>query len=273
ADAYPRDGNMSFLFSLTSPVSYSNGFLFPHPRFIKQPNRTHVEFGILAQVDYNLLRMPEDKLIRNGKEITFPQQGIPSYGYGGGFTLAVAHPRWALESGLIYNAKTFKPARKLAVGTAFDNGVIEFKAMRLQLVTMPVQVRYKVYNKGPFRFYALAGFDLNLIVQSDVDVSIKYHFPSLSAGENPNNNPGIAQTIKETKRVSEHIRDGAPLSTKSFVSGAAGLGLEYAFNEHKTLFLQAAAQYQIPNVQFSNNNGKHIRSISIQTGVRTPLGK
>ncbi|MGB3078476.1 MAG: hypothetical protein WBB31_05305 [Saprospiraceae bacterium] len=269
----PREGNINFIASLTSPVLGFSYTTFPHPTFVKQRKTTHTVFGILTQVDYNRLRMPEDRLSSSGRIIVFPQQGLPSYGYGGGFTIALNHPRWAVETGLIYNSKTFEPGRKLSVGTAFDNGTIEFEAMRLQLVTLPLQMRYKVENKGPIKFYALAGFDLNLIVQSDIDVSIKYHFQSLSINENPNSNPNLANTIKESRRVSEHIRDGAPFSTKSFVSAAAGLGLEYSLNEHKTFFIQAAAHYQIPNLAFSNNNGKHLRSISIQTGVRTPLGK
>ncbi len=273
ADSKPRSGNINFLASMISPVLGFSYTTFPQPTFVKQRKTTHTVFGILAQLDYNRLRMPEDRLISAGRVIVFPQQGLPSYGYGGGFTIALDHPRWAVETGLIYNTKTFEPGRKLSVGTAFDNGTIEFDAMRLQLVTLPLQMRYKVDNKGPFKFYAQAGFDLNLIVQSDIDVSIKYHFQSLSINENPNSNPNLANTIKESRRVSEHIRDGAPFSTKSFVSAAAGLGIEYSFNEHKTFFIQTAAHYQIPNLEFSNNNGKHLRSISFQTGVRTPLGK
>ncbi len=273
ADSKPRKGTINFLASMTSPVIGFNYTTFPHPTFVKQRKTTHTVFGILTQVDFNRLRMPEDRLISAGRIIVFPQQGLPSYGYGGGFTIAIDHPRWAVETGLIYNSKTFEPGRKLSVGTAFDNGTIEFEAMRLQLVTLPLQMRYKVENKGPFKFYALAGFDLNLIVQSDIDVSIKYHFQSLSVNENPNSNPNLANTIKESRRVSEHIRDGAPFSTKSFVSAAAGLGIQYSLNEHRIFFIQTAAHYQIPNLEFSNNNGKHLRSISIQTGVRTPLGK
>lgn len=272
-DSKPRGGNINFLASMISPVLGFSYTTFPHPNYVKQRKTTHTVFGILVQLDYNRLRMPEDRLISAGRVIVFPQQGLRSYGYGGGFTIAVDHPRWAVETGLIYNSKTFEPGRKLSVGTAFDNGTIEFDAMRLQLVTLPLQMRYKVDNKGPFKFYALAGFDLNLIVQSDIDVSIKYHFQSLSINENPNSYPNLANTIKESRRVSEHIRDGAPFSTKSFVSAAAGIGFEYSFNEHKTFFIQTAAHYQIPNLEFSNNNGKHLRSISFQTGVRTPLGK
>ncbi len=273
ADMDSRDGATDYLTTLTSPVAYNDYAKFLYPTFVKQRKRFHTEFGILSQVDYNRLRMPEDRLYSTGRQIVFPQQGIPSNGYGGGFTLARAHPRWAIESGLIYSAKTFKPGRKLAVGTAFDNGIVEFEAMRLQLVTMPLQLRYKLDHKGPLKFYALAGFGLNLIVQSNIDVLINYHFPSLSAGEDPYKDPNLANTIKETRRVKEHIRDGAPFSTKSFVSATAGLGAEYSINEHKTFFLQTAVQYQIPDLEFSNNNGKHIRSVSIQAGVRTPLGK
>ena len=145
--------------------------------------------------------------------------------------------------------------------------------MRLQMVTIPLQMRYKFTRTGPLKFFAFAGFGLNMIVQSDVDVTIKYHFPSLSIGENPNNNPNLANTIKETRRVSEHIRDGAPFSSKSYVTTTTGLGIEYSVAEHKTFFLQAAFQYQIPDLEFSNNNGKHIRSISVQAGVRSPLMK
>ncbi len=269
----PYLGKMSFLSTLTSPVVSNDDSKYPHPQYVKQHKRTYTEFGILVQADNNRLRMPEDRLYTTGRQIIFPQQGIRSTGYGGGFTIGAAHPRWAVESGLIYSAKTFEPDRKIAIGTAFDNGIVEFEAMRLQLVTIPLQLRFKFNRNSPLKLYALAGFDLNMIVESDIDVSIKYHFPSLSAGENPNNNPSLANTIAETRRVSEKIRDGAPFSTKSFLSASAGLGLEYSITGNKTFFLQTALQYQIPDIEFSNNNGKYIRSVSIQAGLRTPFGK
>jgi hypothetical protein len=272
ADERTSTNVADYLATMTTSVTSSEREVYIHPTYIRQHHKAHTSFGILAQVDYNRLRMPEDRLYSAGRQIIFPQQGIPSYGYGGGFTIAAEHPRWAIESGLIYSSKNFEPGRKLAVGTEFDNGIVEFEAMRLQLVTMPVQFRYKVDHNGPFKFYALAGFGLNLIVQSNIDVLIKYHFASLSANANPNNDPNLANTIKETRRIKEHIRDGAPFSTKSFLSATAGLGIEYSINEHKTFFLQSAIQYQIPDLEFSNNNGKHIRSLSVQAGVRTPLG-
>jgi hypothetical protein len=196
-----------------------------------------------------------------------------SPGFGAGFTVAIGHPVWALETGVVYSAKNFKPGRQLIVGGAFDNGSVEFEAMKLQMVSMPLQYRYRFDHKGRIKTYITAGGGFHVIAQSDIDVQIKYHFASLSFGENPNNDPNLAQTIEESRRIRAHILDGAPFRTKSFVSANAGLGLEYALTPHKTLFLQSIIQYQIPGLQFSNNNGKHLRSISLQAGVRGPLGK
>jgi hypothetical protein len=254
-------------------VDYGGLAAVPEPKFVHPVSRTYAEFGIVAQVDYNALKMPEDRLYSSGREIIFPSKGIMSPGYGAGFTIAIGHPIWALETGIIYNAKDFEPGRQLIVGGAFDNGSVEFEAMKLQLVSLPVQYRYRFDHTGRFKAYGMVGGGFHVIAQSNIDVRIQYHFASLSFGENPNNDPNLAQTIQESRRIREHIRDGAPFSTKSFLSANAGLGMEYMLSEHKTIFLQSVVQYQIPNIAFSNNNGKHLRSVSLQAGIRSPLGK
>ncbi|MEO5907524.1 MAG: hypothetical protein ABIQ11_12410, partial [Saprospiraceae bacterium] len=256
-----------------SPVDWNDHLYLPKPKYVKKKVGTYTEFGIVSQMDYNRMRMPEDKLYSAGRQVVFPQKGLLSTSLGSGFTIALGHPRWAIETGLIYSSKKFNPGRQLVVGSAFDRGSVEFKTMNLQLVSLPLQFRYRIDHKGSFRFYSLAGFEIHLITKSDIDVLIKYDFASAAAGVDPNNDPKFANVIQETRRISEHIRDGAPLSTKSFLSLNAGLGCEYSLSGQKTLFLQSAVQYQVPNVKFSNNNGKNIRSISIQGGVRMPIGK
>lgn len=253
-------------------ISAKTSHTIPVAKLVSRKAKTYVEFGMMAQVDYNQLKMPEDRLNSFSRTFVFPLQGITSPGYGGGFTLALGHPRWALETGLVYSAKSFKPGRQLTIGDEFNNGSVEFEAMSLQLVSVPLQFRYRFEPKGRLKAYALAGFGMHVIVQSDIDIMVKYHFGSLAAGENPNNNSAAAQTIHETRRISEDIKDGAPFSTKSFISANLGLGIEYVLRENKTLFLQTAYQYQIPDLKFSNHNGKHILSLSLQVGVRTPLG-
>ena len=68
------------------------------------------------------------------------------------------------------------------------------------------------------------------------------------------------------------FRDGAPFNSKSYFTLNTGAGIEYSLLDNKILFFQSSIQYQVPNLKFSNNNGKHMRSLSMQAGVRTPLG-
>lgn len=159
-------------------VEYTTNAKVPGGKFIKPLAHTFTEFAIIAQSDYNGLRMPEDRLYSSGKEIYFPSKGIMSQGFGGGFTIALGHPLWALETGVIYSAKNFMPGRQCLVGGAFDNVSVEFEAMKLQLVSIPIQYRYRFDHTGRFKCYALAGVGFNVIAQSDIDVLIKYHFPS-----------------------------------------------------------------------------------------------
>lgn len=261
------------LASVDAQIEHVAAASVPAFEYIKPVARPYTEFSVLAQVDYNALKMPEDRLYSSGREIVFPSKGIMSPGFGAGFTIAIGHEVWALETGVIYNAKNFEPGRQLVVGSAFDNGLVEFEAMKMQIVSLPVQYRYRFDHEGRFKTYGIAGGGFHVIAQSDVDVQIKYHFASLAFGQNPNHDPSLAETIKESRRIREHIRDGAPFSTKSFVSINAGLGFEYMLSEHKAIFFQTVAQYQIPNIAFSNNNGKQLRSISLQAGIRGPLGK
>lgn len=244
----------------------------PDPVFVSSIGKSFLEFGMLMQADYNQLKMPEDRVNSDGKQVVFPLQGITSPGYGAGFTLALGHPLWAVETGLIYSSMSFKPGRELTIGAGLNNSNVEFEAMRIQLVSAPLQFRYRFEPKGRLKSYAIAGFGLHLITQSDIDVMVEYNFPSLNEGEDPNNVPSLARTIRQTKRVSEDIRKKAPFSSHSFISANLGVGMEYLLDERKTLFLQTAYQYQVPNLRFSNHDGKHLLSLSLQAGVRTPLG-
>lgn len=257
---------------LSNPsLSETRQSAIPALTYVKPAARSFLEFGMFAQADYNQLKMPQDILFSNGKQVVFPLQGITSAGYGAGFTLALRQSRGALETGLTYSSKTFRPNRKLTVGESTDHSTVDFESMHIQFVSVPLEYRYQITPSRRFNAYVLGGFALHVIAQSDVDVVVKHSFASLSPGENPNSNPELVRNIRASKQLSEDFRDGAPFSTKSHISANIGLGIEYRLTKQKTLFLQSAYQYQIPNLRFSNHNGKHLLSVSLQAGVRTPL--
>ena len=244
----------------------------PMPVFVKAPLKNFVQFGMLAQVDYNQLKMPGDRVSIAGKQEVFPLQGLTSAGYGGGFNLAVGNSILFVETGMVYSSKSFSPGRAFTLGEAEDVSNVELEAIRMQVISVPLQLRYHFERKGRLKAYAIAGFGLHLIAQSDIDLDVDYNFASLEEGEDPNNVPSLARTIRQTQIVSDGFRKKGSFKNHSYISANLGAGLEYALPDRKMIFAQTAYQYQIPNLRFSNHNGNHLLSVSFQAGVRAPLG-
>lgn len=65
----------NFLATSFRPLSWSKDNL-PKPKYVKQRPRRFTEFGVIAQMDYNRLRMPEDKLYSAGNRLFFRSRGF-----------------------------------------------------------------------------------------------------------------------------------------------------------------------------------------------------
>lgn len=234
----------------------------------------HAELSLLVLNDLSALRMPEDRIYSIDQQVIFPEKRLYARGYGGGFTIASSgHPRLALETGLIYSSRTFRPGRTVVLGSSVDNSTVDFEALRLQLITLPMQGRYRLDHTGRIQTYLAGGMSFTVVAQSDLDVFSSYSFTSLAQGADPKSDPVLARTLRETQRISEHLRDNTPFKTKNYLSLQAGAGVEYVLTNHNKFFLQVLAQYQIPNVEFSKHNGKDLRAMALQAGMRTLLGK
>lgn len=255
-----------------NPVDYVTTNTVPDPVWVKTSNKSFIQFGMMAQLDYNQLKMPGDHINAAGNQVTYPLQGLTSAGYGGGFNLAIGNNILFLETGMIYSSKSFNPGRSFTLGESVDQSNVEFEAMRMQIISVPLQLRYHFERQGRLKAYAIAGFGLHFIAQSDIDLDVDYNFGSLADGEDPSEVPELARTIRQTQIVSDGFKKKGSFSSHSLISANLGAGLEYAMPDQKMIFLQTAYQYQIPNLRFSNHNSKHLLTVSFQAGVRTPLG-
>lgn len=255
-----------------SPVESAKTNKVPDPVWVKPSAKSFIQFGMMAQLDYNQLKMPGDHINAAGNQVTYPLQGLTSAGYGGGFNLAIGNNVLFLETGMIYSSKSFNPGRSFTLGESIDQSNVEFEAMRMQMISVPLQLRYHFERQGRLKAYAIAGFGLHFIAQSDIDLDVDYNFGSLVDGEDPSEVPELARTIRQTQIVSDGFKKKGSFSSHSLISANLGAGLEYAMPDQKMIFLQTTYQYQIPNLRFSNHNGKHLLTVSLQAGVRTPLG-
>lgn len=263
--------NMNTLPVEVSPIeilsSSQIGSIKPNKR-----GKLQTVFGIITQGDYTGLRIAENKVYTFGDAIVFPSKRLYTAGFGGGFTLSLVRNNIAFETGMIYSSKSFRPGREVVIGSSSDNSSVEFQTMDMQVLTLPVMARFAIGAKKRLNPYLITGMAMNVVAKLDMDVVSNYHFASLAVGEDPSSKPHLLQTIQESKRLREGILDGEPFSSKNYLTANIGAGLEYALINHRSLFIQSIFQYQIPNLNFSNNKGKDLRSIAIQAGVRTTLG-
>lgn len=246
-----------------------------HVSFSATPNtkkKARITFGIVGQTDYTGLRIAEDVVSSFGSQIVFPSKRLFTLGYGGGFLLSFIKNHFAFETGLMYNSKTFNPGRQIAFGSTSNRGSVDFQAMNMQILTLPLMTRYTFNPDKRIQPFAISGIGFNLVAKLDMDVVSRYHFAALALGEDPSSNPHYLQTIQESQRIREGILDGEPFSSKNYLTANIGAGLEYKILNYRSLFIQGIFQYQIPNLNFSNNKGKDLRAIAIQAGIRTTLG-
>jgi hypothetical protein len=230
--------------------------------------KVQTRVGIHAGADVNILHFPADNFFSAGNRVSFKAQDLPALGYGGGISYGRYGQRFGIETGIHYSNKSFKPGRQLLIGESFENSKVDFQAVEIDLVSIPLSLSYQVKPTGTFRFYVVGGFDLNIIAQAHYDLNIKNNYPlPLSITQSAS----ALALNREAHRVKEHILDGATFNGKSYVTAHAGFGIEKYLNPDLSIFMQPSYLYQVPINRFSNNGGKHFKTLNIRIGARMPL--
>jgi hypothetical protein len=267
--AYAPKPIVALLGALHVPLFNNSVHQKLYGQFVANTKRkVQTRVGIHAGADVNILHFPEDNFFSAGNRISFKAQDLPALGYGGGISYGRYGRRFGIETGIHYSNKSFKPGRQLLIGESFENSKVDFQAVVIDLVSIPLSLSYQVKPTGTFRFYVVGGFDLNIIAQAHYDLNIQNNYPlPLSITQSAS----ALASNREAHRVKEHILDGATFNGKSFVTAHAGFGIEKYLNPDLSIFMQPSYLYQVPINRFSNNGGKHFKTLNIRIGARMPL--
>ncbi len=228
--------------------------------------RKALRFSFGASIDLNALYMAKEQFYADGKQIEFSEKNLLATGYSAGAGILFGDGPWTFETGLYYSAKEYDPDRILQVGKTFDVRTVDFSEISLHIVSVPLYAHWNFDRKGKTRFYAVAGVSMNLIATAHYDLITKNNFRSSPPGSVPDK-----KTDSEVARIREHILDGAKFSSKSYVTVAAGFGVEHNLGGKLSLFAQPMYNYQVPYFSFSDRNGKQFQFISMQFGTRVRL--
>jgi hypothetical protein len=208
--------------------------------------------------------------------------------YGGGVSLGWKKDRIEIETGFGYSHKQYAPADNSAV--RYNNTVEDLRNIELNLVHIPIQVRYNAIQKEKWHVYVLGGTSVHLAVQANYDVS-RIDVLSLLISD-PNSNINIQQDVKlsphqetvfdeqgqpsepastklKSKRFPNGLLNGGNYRDNSFYTLTMGAGVERYLDERLSVFLQPTFRQDIPVIgKGLGPNEDRISTVELMVGAK-----
>lgn len=260
--------------TLATEVSQDKDHTAPASMALK-PNKSQpvLRVGMFASGDYNRILISP-----NANTGIFDVETINrvALGYGGGLSLGLDMGRWEVETGAIY------ASRKYPVGLIYVEGGLreglkgsELRAAELNMINIPLHVRYNVLLRGPWRAYVLAGASIQLTFQADyfaVNADDQYNTkPSRTpsgAGQEKEEESSIVRIQKESIGLFE----GGSFNDNTYLTGNIGLGVERYVGNRWSLFAQPTYQHALHYFgEGLGPNKDHINSLSVFFGAKVRL--
>ncbi|MEO1516051.1 MAG: hypothetical protein AAFV95_13595 [Bacteroidota bacterium] len=276
-------GNGPLEMSLLLPIEKLQSLLLPGDGpFAELPDcencqkgnqRGRLSIGMFAASDINYVMTPYNSKLR-----------VPSYdqffaGYGGGISLTYQIRRWSVEIAGIYSAIFYQPERLLI---EVNSGNLQsgyygrgFRSARMDVLKIPLNLRFRFSNLRKWNIYALAGGTLNTAVFKQYEIVKAGHSNDLrnfpKAVPVPGNGNGTGQL--EDNGYKGFFENGR-LKDNIYFTANLGVGVERYFNQRWSIFVQPVYQHQFLSTGdgFGPNNDR-LNSFSTYIGVRRSLLK
>lgn len=191
-----------------------------------------------------------------------------SLGYGMGFTFGFVLNRWEIETGGIYASNHYETRNSEIIGD-FENGYVDNALkLELELLKIPLNIRYNFDQLPNWNFYASTGASLNIAM-------IFTDYFDATYQSTPSNYRDIQSRIQEkslynNKTFSEGFLEGGDFITNRFFTANLGLGIERKVTSKWSVFLQKNYQHTLPFNGLGPNKDRY-NTISIFAGVRATL--
>ncbi|MCO6491811.1 MAG: hypothetical protein J5I98_25575 [Phaeodactylibacter sp.] len=237
--------------------------------FIKNKRQAAFRVGMFGSAEYNHITVPSSEEKRLEEDLQ-----RYAMGYGGGLSVGLEMGRFEVETGAIY------AARQYPVGLVYVNGSVgsglqgqRLQASELNIINVPLHVRYSFLRRGGWRAYALAGASLQVAFQRNYYVTEAPQFDFLPMRP-PSSPPPPAPSNEEP--AIDRIRksglgwfEGGTFEENAYLTGNVGLGLERYINSHWSLFVQPTYQHSLQYFRVGlGPNADQINSLSVLFGAK-----
>jgi hypothetical protein len=197
-------------------------------------------------------------------------------GYSGGFSLGFKFNKLEIETGALYSAVNYSSRNVYEINGSFaEGGYVQqgFAGAELDLIRLPLNIKYNFSEKKKWNIYAFSGLSLNMAVETF------YNFTTQDVGQSDASrnfgipNPRMPDEYREqfSQPSYDGIFEGGKFSTNSFITANFGFGIERYFTPRMSIFVQPAYMHQLSKGLGPQND--QINSISILTGAKVTLKK
>ncbi len=173
-------------------------------------------------------------------------------------------------------------ARYYPVGIVYVRGSLlsglrgdELRTTELNMLNIPLHVRYDYFQHNKWRAYVLAGGSLQVAFQSNYYTAEAPQFNFLPAFPPPvTDGPGEESEIDRIRRDGQGWLEGGDFEDNAYLTLNFGFGAERYFSERWSLFVQPVYQHSVhyfKNVDGLGPNNDRINSLSVLIGTRVRL--
>ena len=214
---------------------------FLKPAVVKKRS-SHFAVAIVSALNINQVHTPSE--IFQGRNIDAYDQF--TVGAGGGFLLSRESKKMAIESGLIYLSKHYRPQHIGTTGLVSNGFLFRETLNRFQanVLELPLNIRFKKKTGSDrWTFYGGLGASLNLFTKLNYDFE-KQYFVSVSALSGLGSAPTTSE-LRKVKDFNPGLFEGGGFRENAHLSAQAMMGFEYKISPKYSFFNQLGIQRQI----------------------------
>ena len=242
---------------------------------ISNRQKPNLRLGMLGSLNYDRVITPPTQY-EGDSLISLDRYAL---GYGGGISLGFEWGRWELETGMIYTIKQYQALPILFLDGGFREGYYGegFKRIELHIINIPLHLRYNVYQRNRWRFYALGGASLQMAYQTNFFTANQEGFRSSNFNPQPappGGEPSGSPSGIEDKPRANGLFEGGSFHENSFISANIGVGIERYLSTRMSIFVQPTYQHSFYYLNGGRGFGPYadkINTMSIFGGVKVRL--
>lgn len=259
---------LSRLDVLPPELVYDGGQEVGEVSFTKNKTGLAFRVGMFGSAEYNHITVPSSEEKKLEEELQ-----RYAMGYGGGLSLGLETGRFEIETGAIY------AARQYPVGLVYVSGTVgsglqgrRLEASELNIINVPLHVRYSFLRRGGWRAYALAGASLQVAFQRNYYVTEEPTYDFLPMQPPPPPPPGEEPVIDRIRKSGLGWFEGGTFEENAYLTGNLGIGLERYINPRWSLFVQPTYQHSLQYFRVGlGPNADRINSLSVLFGAKVRL--